>query len=121
MIDLSKARVYARTDSKDKLPEAVSRMTEKLAVNIEDYPAERKRAASKSSQREKMPKKAEALNFEELRALATELNRDKESFDVQDVRGSLKLESDDDAHQLIEKMLDQGIIFEPRAGRFRIV
>jgi hypothetical protein len=121
IIDLSKARVYARTDSKDKLPEAVRRMTEKLAVNIDDYPAERKRAASKSAHQEKKPKKADSLNFEELRALATELSREKASFDVHDVRASLRLESDEDAHQLIEKMLDRGIIFEPQAGQFRIV
>jgi hypothetical protein len=120
VIDLPKARVYARTDSKDKLPEAVRRMTEKLAVNIEDYPAERKRP-SKTPQQEKKPKKAAALNLEELRVLAAELNRNKDDFDAQDVRSSLKLQSDDDGHLLIEKMLDRGIIFEPRAGRFRIV
>jgi hypothetical protein len=120
VIDLSKARVYARTDSKDKLPEAVRRMTEKLAVNIEDYPAERKRPA-KTLQQEKKPKKADALNLEELRALAVELNQDRDDFDARDVKSSLKLQSDDDANKLIEKMLDRGIIFEPGAGRFRIV
>jgi hypothetical protein len=120
VIDLSKARVYARTDSKDKLPEAVRRMTEKLAVNIEDYPAEKKRPI-KVPHQEKKQKKADSLNLEELRNLAAELNQGKESFDAQDVRASLKLKSDEDEHQLIEKMLDRGIIFEPRAGRFRIV
>ena len=81
VIDLSKARVYARTDSKDKLPEAVRRMTEKLAVNIEDYPAERKRPA-KVPHQEKKPKRADSMNLEELRALAAELNRGKDDFDA---------------------------------------
>ena len=120
VIDLSKARVYARTDSKDKLPEAVRRMTEKLAVNIEDYPAEKKSRA-RAPQQEKKSKRADSLNLEGLRSLAIELNRGKDLFDVQDVRSSLGLESDDDAHRLIEKMLDRGIVFEPIAGRFRIV
>jgi hypothetical protein len=120
VIDLSKARVYARTDSKDKLPEAVRRMTEKLAVNIEDYPAERK-SRSRAPQLEKKPKRADSLNLEGLRSLAIELNRGNDHFDVHDVRSSLGLQSDDDAQRLIDKMLDRGIVFEPVAGRFRIV
>ena len=120
VIDLSKARVYARTDSKDKLPEAVRRMTEKLAVNVEDYPAERKSRA-RAPQQEKKPKRADLLNLEGLRSLAIELNRGKDHFDVQDVRSSLGLQSDDDARRLIDKMLERGIVFEPVAGRFRIV
>jgi hypothetical protein len=119
-IDLAKARVYARTDSKEKLAEAVRRMTEKLAVNIEDYPAERK-SRSRVTQQEKKPKRPDSLNFEGLRSLAIELNRGKAHFDVHDVRSSLGLNSDDDAHRLIEKMLDRGIVFQPQAGRFRIV
>jgi hypothetical protein len=95
-------------------------MTEKLAVNIEDYPAERKSRA-RAPQPEKKPKRADSLNFEGLRSLAIELNRGKEHFDAQDVKSSLGLESDDDAHRLIEKMLDRGIVFQPQAGRFRIV
>ncbi len=121
VIDLSKARVYARTDSKEKLPEAVRRMTEKLAVNIEDYPAERKKPLARASQQTKKPKSADALNLEELRSLAADLNRDKEYFDATDVQSSLKLDSVEDAHRLIDKMLDRGIIFQPQAGRFRTV
>ncbi len=121
IIDLSKARVYARTDSKEKLAEAVRRMTEKLAVNIEDYPAERKRPAARAPQQEKRPKRADSLNLEELRSLAIELNRGKAHFDAEDIKSHLGLVSDDDAHRLIEKMLDRGIIFEPQTGLFRIV
>jgi hypothetical protein len=33
----------------------------------------------------------------------------------------LGLQSDDDAQRLIDKMLDRGIVFEPVAGRLRIV
>jgi hypothetical protein len=95
-------------------------MTEKLAVNIEDYPAERKNRA-RTPKLEKKPKRTDSLNLDGLRSLATELNRGKEYFEVQDVRSSLGLESEDDAHRLIEKMLDRGIVFEPLAGRFRIV
>jgi len=121
VIDLSKARVYARTDSKEKLPEAVRRMTEKLAVNIEDYPAERKRPLALASRQTKKPKKADALNLEELRSLAIDLSRDKEYFGAKDVQLSLKLESEEGANHLIDKMLDRGIIFQPQVGRFRIV
>jgi hypothetical protein len=95
-------------------------MTEKLAVNIEDYPAERKSRARTLDQQKK-PKRADSLNLEGLRSLAIELNRGKDHFDVQDVRSLLGMDSDDDAHRLIVKMLDRGIIFEPIAGRFRTV
>ncbi len=121
VIDLSKARVYARTDSKDKLPEAVRRMTEKLAANIEDYPAERKRPVARAPQKEKQPRKADSMNMEELRTLATELNRGKDHFDVEDVRSSLGTVSDEDVNRLIDKMLDRGVIFQPQAGWFRVV
>jgi len=119
VIDLSKARVYARTDSKEKLAEAVRRVTEKMAVNIEDYPAERKRA--RAPEPEKRPKRPASLNLDELRSLACQLNEGKDYFDAEDVRTALKLRGDDDVHQLLEKMLDRGIIFEPQAGRFRTV
>ena len=121
VIDLSKARVYARTDSKEKLAQAVRRMTEKLAVNIEDYPAERKRRAAKAPKLEKSPKRADSFNVEELRSMAIELNRGKAQFGSDDVRALLGAGREADADQLIRKMLDAGIIFEPRAGRFRIV
>jgi hypothetical protein len=75
----------------------------------------------RSPQQEKKPKRADSLNLEGLRSMATELNRGKDYFDVQNVISALGLESDDDAHQIIEKMLDRGIIFEPQTGRFRIV
>ncbi|MDD1747154.1 MAG: DUF1922 domain-containing protein, partial [Methanomassiliicoccales archaeon] len=42
-IDVSLAKVYHKTDSQEELALAVQRMTERLAANIEDYPAERKR------------------------------------------------------------------------------
>ena len=121
IIDLSKARVYARTESKERLPEAVRRMTEKLAVNIEDYPAERKRPGARASDKERKPKKADSMNMEELRSLAAELNRGKEHFDAEDLKSSLGSVSDEDAQRLIEKMLDRGVIFQPQVGRFRIV
>ncbi len=120
LIDLSKARVYARTDSKDKLAEAVRRIAEKMAVNIEDYPAERKRP-TRAHQPEKKLRRADSLNLEELRTLASELNQGKDHFEAEDVKSVLRLKSDDDAHQLLEKMLERGIIFEPQTGRFRIV
>ena len=121
VIDLSKARVYARTDSKDKLPEAVRRMTEKLAVSIEDYPAERKRPAARAPEKEKRRKKSDSLNLEELRALAAELNRGKDHFDADDVISSLGPASEEEAQRLIEKMLDRSVIFQPQAGWFRVV
>jgi len=113
-IDITKARIYHRTDSQQELAAAMKIMTEKLAVRIEDFPAERKKG------RNSVPKKRAKvqMNEDDLRSLAARLTKEKGSFALKDVATALDV-SDLEAQMVLEKMLSHGIIYEPEAERFK--
>lgn len=114
-IDVAKARVYFRTGSEEELRRAVQRMTELLATNIEDYPAERKRRARAApTEAAKSPR----MNEEGLRELVTRLSAAGD-FGAAEVREALGLESDDMALKVLERMIGAGLIYERSGGRFR--
>jgi hypothetical protein len=115
-IDVTRARVYFRTESEEELKGAVQRMTERLASNIEDYPAERKRRL-KVAQPKKVPKVK--VSEEELRVLARHLTQDQGDFDLMDLRDALQLSSEEDAQKVLETMRSHGMIFEHRLDRFK--
>jgi len=116
-IDVTKAKVYFKTASQEELGLAVKKMSESLAVDIDKYPAERKRKARIVDERSKVQKVK--MNEEELRELALRMTREKGEFDLLDLMGALKLKDLDDATEIVETMLAAGIIYEPRSERFK--
>jgi hypothetical protein len=113
-IDITKARIYHRTDSQQELAAVMKIMTEKLAVRIEDFPAERKKG------RNSVPKKRTKvhMNEDDLRSLAARLTKEKGSFELKDVLIVLGV-SDLEAQLVLEKMLDHGIIYESKPEHFK--
>lgn len=113
-IDVSLARVYHKTESHEELVLAVQRMTEKLAINIEDYPAERKRRAKAPV----VPSKRGITTEEDLRHVISELSSAKGEFGAEDLVSRFGM-GEGEALEIIQRLLEAGMVYEPSAGRFR--
>jgi hypothetical protein len=113
-IDISLAKVYHRTESQEELARAVRRLTERLAVSIDEYPAERRRRA-----REPPALKPKATcTEEELQVLAIQLTADQGDFSVRELMVAAGV-GEEEARLLLQRMLDSALVFEPATGRFR--
>jgi hypothetical protein len=115
-IDVSKARVYFRTGSEAELRRGVQKMTERLATNLEDYPAERKHRVRKEGGESAPPAK---LSEGTLQAAARKLTEQKGDFGAEDLREALGLPSEEEAQKALEALRSGGMIFEHRADRFK--
>jgi len=115
-IDVLKARVYFRTESEEELARGVQKMTERLATNIEDYPAERKRRARKDGGAGAVRAR---LTQDSLRVAARKLTEEKGDFGVGDLREALMLPSDEEAQKALDALRSGGMVFEHKADRFK--
>lgn len=113
-IDLSKARVFYRTDSEQELAAAVKKMMEKLAQGVEGMQTEKKRRRSPPPKKDRVH-----LVEEELRAIAQELTEKQGLFTPEQFMRRAGLKSAKDAQDLLETMLSEGVILEPRPERYR--
>jgi len=113
-IDVSLAKVYHRTDSQEELVLAVQKMTERMATNIEDFPAEKKRKGRPKAVASKKSYRSE----EDLRQLAIELSGQKGEFSMQEMMSRLDVD-EDKAERTAKAMLDLGLVYEPSPGRFK--
>lgn len=113
-IDVSLAKVYHRTDSQEELVLAVQKVTERLAVDIEDYPAEKKRRSKPKSLEGKRSFRTE----EDLRHLIGELTAAKAEFSLQDISSKAEVDQPK-AEKIAQAMMDAGLAYEPSPGRFK--
>jgi len=114
-IDLSKARVFYKTDSQTELAEAVKKMMDRLSEGIEEIDVERKRKGRIPAKKETSKRRTE----ESLLAAAKELTVRLGSSGVEDLAASLDIKDAEEASKLIDAMLAYGLLLEPRPGRYR--
>ncbi|MGD0056967.1 MAG: DUF1922 domain-containing protein [Methanomassiliicoccales archaeon] len=119
-IKVGKAKIYFKTDSERELAEAVRKMSERLAVEVESAPPAKKKR-KRLSFHEELGARAKKLkgNEDRLRFVAESLTCELGKFDVQDLALVVRDFDEGDAKELIEKMLTSGIIFEPEPGKYR--
>jgi hypothetical protein len=113
-IDVSLAKIYHRTDSQEELVLAVQKMTEKLATDIEDYPAEKKRKSKPRTVEGKRGFRSE----EDLRHWVKELSEEKGEFTLQELMSKLSVD-EEKAERITRAMMDSGLIYEPGPSRFK--
>lgn len=113
-IDVSLAKVYHKTDSQEELVLAVQRMTERLAIDIEKFPAEKKRRSRPMMAEGKRGFRSE----EDLRKLVIELSGQKGEFSLQEMMSKLDVD-EAKAEKLVKAMMDSSLIYEPGPGRFK--
>jgi len=119
-IDVGKEKVYFKTDSESELAEAVRKMSERLAVDVESAPPAKKKK-KKLSFHEELGARAKKLKGSEdrLRFVAENLTSELGEFGVRDLALVVKSFDEGDLEELIERMLSSGIIFEPEPGKYR--
>ncbi|MGD1059856.1 MAG: hypothetical protein ABR879_00140 [Methanomassiliicoccales archaeon] len=113
-IDLSKARVFYKTDSQAELAEAVKKMMDRLNEGIEEIDVERKRRRP-FEKKEVRTRRTE----DSLLAAVRELSERLGTFGPEDFAKSIETKDVEEASKLIDNMLAQGLLLEPRPGRYR--
>lgn len=119
-IKVKKSRVYYRTDSESDLADGVRRMSERLASIDSPEPVKRKRRRRLGTH-ESIAAGAKRLKGSEdrLRFVAESLTTELGEFGREDLALVLKSMGEGDAERVADDMLAQGIMFEPRPGRYR--
>jgi hypothetical protein len=83
-------------------------------VDIEDYPAEKKRKSKPKRMEGKRPFRTE----EDLRQLILELSAVKGEFSLQDISSKAGVD-EPKAEKIAQAMMDAGLAYEPSPGRFK--
>lgn len=117
-IDVTTAKIYYTTDSIEKLVEAVGQVSKRVTPSPEgDLPTHRF-DTDRSVRREKgVP----AFSEERVRQATIELTEERGGFSAHDLAEMLDIADGERLDRLIADMLNEGIIFEPRRGRYRAV
>ncbi len=114
-IDLSKARIFYKAESEAQLAEGVKRMMERIATQGLDADAEI--ARKRRTQADSKPRKKGA---NDPLAVAAQLTALYGTFDLEALRQGMELADEDETASLIEKLLREGELVEPRPGRYRV-
>jgi len=119
-INVSRAKIYFRTDFQSELVEAVRKMNERLAVGIES-PTPTKRRKKKLDFHESLLVEAKKVkgNEDRLRFIVERLTNDLSDFGADDLARVVKGLDETDVNELLDMMLCCGIIYEPTPGRYR--
>ncbi|HXZ23974.1 MAG TPA: DUF1922 domain-containing protein [Methanomassiliicoccales archaeon] len=115
-IDLSKARIFYKAETETQLAEGVKRMMERIATQGLDADAEIARKRKVPTADRKPSKKAVK---DPLKA-AAQLTALHGTFDLGSFRETLGVSSDEEATSVIEKLLGEGELLEPRPGIYRV-
>lgn len=117
-IDVGKAKVYHRTDSKKDLVEAVGQVSKSLGLRLEGEMVVSRFDADGP------PKEAKGrpcFNEERVRSTVVQLTEELGEFSSRDLAERLDIRDRESLEKLIGDMLREGIVFEPRGDRYRAV
>jgi hypothetical protein len=111
-IDVTRAKVYFRTEDQSELAEAVRRMAMEIAPDLdgEDW------GTGSRNERE-----VEKLDQQGLLVLMIELTGEMDGFTLDDLRERTGTDDMEWLGSMVNRMLDQGLIYEPSPGHFKTV
>jgi hypothetical protein len=116
--DVDRMRIYFQTDNEQELAEAVRRVGTRMQHSIEDY-GEDVVMARQATEEQRKRSKNQSLDFEGMSFIARSLSSEN-GFGLDELRDALVKEGYDlDAAKIASVMLNEGIVYEPRPGRFR--
>jgi hypothetical protein len=116
--EVDRMRTYFQTDNELELAEAVRRTSSRMQHSIEDY-GDDVVLARQATEEQRKKAKNQSLDFDGMvmiaRSLASELG-----FDLDELKDALNEEGYDlDPSKIALIMLNEGIVYEPRPGRFK--
>ena len=116
--EVERMHTYFQTDNELELAEAVRRTSSHMQVSIEDYGDDVVQARQATEEQRKKARN-QSLDFDGMVLLARSLSSEP-GFGLDELKEALTKEGYDlDPAKIASVMLNEGIIYEPRPGRFR--
>jgi uncharacterized protein with GYD domain len=112
-IEVSKAKVYFKTDSQEELAEAVRRLADEIAPPLDK--------GLGSKEKREAPTARSKLDEVGLRMVTVMLTRRHGEFDIDDLAEEMGDVKREQLESIVRKMLSAGLIYEPSPGKYRSV
>jgi uncharacterized Zn finger protein (UPF0148 family) len=115
-MDVLKAKIYFETEDRRELAEAVRLKAKEIAPKLDENYTE-----SWSVGAEKEITAIPKLDEQGLLMVALQLSKETGEFSKEELMNEFSLEDEENISQLLEKMLLEGLIYEPEPGRYRAI
>jgi hypothetical protein len=116
--EVERLRTYFQTENEQELAEAVRRTSSRMQHSIEDY-GEDVVVARQAAEEQRRKSKNQSLDFDGMVLIARSFQSES-GFDLEELRAVLtEAGYDADPAKIASVMLNEGIVYEPRPGRFR--
>jgi hypothetical protein len=116
--EVDRMRTYFQTDNEQELAELVRRTNSRMQHSIEDY-GDDVVLARQATEEQRKRTKNQSLDFDGMVMIARSLSSEQ-GFGLDDLKGVLIKEGYDlDPAKIASIMLNEGIVYEPKPGRFR--
>ncbi|MFP4170028.1 MAG: hypothetical protein ACLFUV_03265 [Methanomassiliicoccales archaeon] len=113
-IDVTRAKVYFRTDSQKELATAVRQKAEEIAVTLDDpLGVEEIRERMEGPERESADMRRERVH-----RTAVRLTKEQGSFTVEGLMGELGMDRQQ-TERMMEDMIQNGLVYQPREGIYK--
>jgi hypothetical protein len=116
--EVDRMRIYFQTDNEQELAEAVRRTSSRMQHSIEDY-GEDVILARQATEEQRKKTKNQSLDFDGMVMIAHAITSES-GFGLDELKDALIKEGyDQDPAKIASVMLNEGIVYEPRPGRFK--
>ena len=116
--EVDRMRIYFQTENEQELAEAVRRVGTRMQHSIEDY-GDDVIMARKATEEQRKKVKNQSLDFDGMVFIARSIVSEN-GFGLDELKDALVGEGYDvDVAKIAAVMLNEGIIYEPRPGRFK--
>jgi hypothetical protein len=116
--EVDRMRVYFQTDNELELAEAVRRTSSRMQQSIEDY-GDNVVLARQATEEQRKKARNQSLDFNGMMLLARSISSET-GFSLDDLKVALEKEGYDlDPTKIASVMLNEGIVYEPKPGRYR--
>ena len=116
--EVDRMHTYFQTDNEQELAEAVRRTSSRMQHSIEDY-GEDVVQARQATEEQRKKAKNQSLDFYGMVLLARSMSSES-GFGLDELKEALTKEGYDlDPVKIASVMLNEGIVYEPKPGRYR--
>ena len=116
--EVERLHVYFQTDNELELAEAVRQASSRMQHSIEDY-GDDVVLARQATEEQRRRSKNQSLDFDGMVLVARSLSSEP-GFGLDELKDALTKEGYDlDPAKIASVMLNEGIVYEPRPGRYR--
>ncbi len=120
-IDVQKAKVYYETERREELPEAVRQKEKEIVTRFENGELVRTFDVDVEEEiKERKNTPPPTTTEEGLRLLIERISGERGEFSLHHLKEELGV-GEEEAKEILERMLRSGLIYEPREGNYRVI